>query len=147
LKIVTQCVVTLPCIFILHQYLLEAGMVNSMSQWIRMLRRPIVRRLTLLCILKADQALRVLDFPAHFCLFSVIINQEITERSDSEESSSATSIESAAAIVPSGKQPSRVTCNIKHKKTINLDKSTKRTLPSSSSRDTKLLKINTLESE
>jgi len=122
-------------------------MVNSMSQWIRILRRPIVRRLTLLCILKADQALRVLDFPAHFCLFSVIINQEITERSDSEESSSATSIESAAAIVPSGKQPSRVTCNIKCKKPINLDKSTKRTLPSSSSRDTKLLKINTLESE
>ena len=35
--------------------------------------RPIKRRLTLLCILKADQALQVLDFQAHFHLFSVVV--------------------------------------------------------------------------
>ena len=64
--------------------------------------RPIKQRLTLRRILKADQALRVLDFQAHFHLFSAVVIVS-RKRLDSEEFSSVASFTSAAAIVPSGK--------------------------------------------
>jgi len=72
--------------------------------------------LNLLFILQIDQALRVLDFQAHFHLSLCSSNrfQEIAERSDSEESSVA-STTSAVAIVPSGKLS--FTRNIKLKAT------------------------------